>query len=61
MWATYAAKTLSNSTTIIIPGIGHLVTPQIRRARRAVFQSFLENPTSPDTSCVAGVTIPPFN
>src|ERR671933_198113 len=24
MWATYVAKTLRNSTTIIIPGIGHL-------------------------------------
>ena len=27
-WADYVAKTLSNSTTIIIPGIGHLVTAQ---------------------------------
>ncbi|MGO9454423.1 MAG: alpha/beta hydrolase [Candidatus Binataceae bacterium] len=60
MWAIYVAKTLSNSTTIIIPGIGHLVTPQSPCAQ-TVFQSFLENPTSPDTSCVAGLTPPPFN
>jgi len=60
MWATYVAKTLSNSTTIIIPGIGHLVTAQ-NACAQTVFQSFLENPTSPDTSCVAGQTIPPFN
>jgi len=60
MWATYVAKTLSNSTTIIIPGIGHLVTAQSTCAQ-TVFQSFLDNPPSPDTSCVAGVAIPPFN
>jgi pimeloyl-ACP methyl ester carboxylesterase len=60
MWATYAAKTLSNSTTIMIPGIGHLVTAQ-NACAQTVFQSFLESPTSPDTSCVAEQTIPPFN
>ena len=27
MWATYVARTLPKSSTIIIPGIGHLVTP----------------------------------
>lgn len=59
MWATYVAKTLSNSTTIIIPGIGHLVTPQSDCAQ-TVFKSFLENPTSPDTSCVNGLEPPPF-
>jgi pimeloyl-ACP methyl ester carboxylesterase len=59
MWATYVAKTLSNSTTIIIPGIGHLVTPQSDCAQ-TVFQYFLDNPTSPDTSCVNGLTPPPF-
>ena len=58
-WATYVAKTLSNSTTIIIPGIGHLVTPQSDCAQ-TVFKSFLENPTSPDTSCVNGLKPPPF-
>jgi pimeloyl-ACP methyl ester carboxylesterase len=60
MWATYVAKTLSKSTTIIIPGVGHLVTAQ-NQCAQTVFQSFLNNPTSPDTSCVAQQTIPPFN
>ena len=60
MWATYVAKTLSNSTTIIIPGIGHLVTAQSTCAQ-TVFNSFLEKPTSPDTSCVKGLKPPPFN
>jgi pimeloyl-ACP methyl ester carboxylesterase len=61
MWATYVAKTLRNSTTIIIPGIGHLVTAQSPCAQ-AVVREFLADPkTPPDTSCAAGVTIPPFN
>jgi pimeloyl-ACP methyl ester carboxylesterase len=60
MWATYVAKTLSNSTTIIIPDIGHLVTAQSTCAQ-TVFKSFLEKPTSPDTSCVKGLKPPPFN
>jgi pimeloyl-ACP methyl ester carboxylesterase len=60
MWASYVAKTLSNSTTIIIPGVGHLVTAQ-NQCAQTVFQSFLENPTSPNTGCVAQQTIPPFN
>jgi len=60
MWATYVANSLSNSTTIIIPGIGHLVTAQSACAQ-TVFQSFLDNPTSPDTSCVNGLEPPPFN
>ena len=61
MWAAYVAKTLPNSTTIIIPGIGHLVTAQSPCAEK-VAQAFLADPTTkPDTSCVAKVTIPPFN
>jgi len=61
MWAKFAATTLSNSTTIVIPGIGHWVLPQSRCAQ-CVLASFLSDPTTPpDTSCVAGVTIPPFN
>jgi pimeloyl-ACP methyl ester carboxylesterase len=61
MWATYVAKSLRNSTTVIIPGIGHLVTAQSPCAQTIV-RAFLANPTTPpDTSCVAKVTIPPFN
>jgi pimeloyl-ACP methyl ester carboxylesterase len=61
MWATYVAKNLRNSTTIIIPGIGHFVTPQSPCARTVV-REFLADPTTPpDTSCVASIKIPPFN
>jgi len=60
IWATYVARTLPNSTTLIIPGIGHFVTPQSPCAQTVV-REFLANPTiPPDTSCAAGVTIPPF-
>jgi pimeloyl-ACP methyl ester carboxylesterase len=61
MWAAYVAKTLPNSTTVIIPGIGHLVTAQSPCAQTVV-REFLSDPTTrPDTSCVAGVTISPFD
>ena len=61
MWATYVAKTLSNATTLIIPGIGHFVTAQSPCAQ-TVARAFLADPTTkPDTSCVAQVTMPPFN
>ena len=61
MWAAYVAKTLPNATTIIIPGIGHLVTAQSPCAEK-VAQAFLADPTTkPDTSCVAKVTLPAFN
>ncbi|HEY5088878.1 MAG TPA: alpha/beta hydrolase [Polyangia bacterium] len=61
MWARYVAKTLPNSTTVIIPGIGHLVTAQSPCAQTIV-REFLANPTMPpDTTCVATVTIPAFN
>jgi pimeloyl-ACP methyl ester carboxylesterase len=61
MWATYVAKTLRNSTTIIIPGIGHLVTAQSPCAQTVVREFIADPETPPDTSCAAGVTIPPFN
>ena len=61
MWATYVAKTLPNSTTLIIPGIGHFVTAQSPCAQTVV-RAFLADPSKrPDTSCAAGVTIPPFD
>ena len=59
-WAEYAAMTLENSTRIVIPGIGHWVTPQSECAQ-SVVRSFLSNPdVPPDTSCVAELTPPPF-
>jgi pimeloyl-ACP methyl ester carboxylesterase len=60
-WAVYAASTLQNSTTIVIPGIGHWVTPQSDCAQRVV-ASFLANPASPpDINCVAKLSPPSFN
>ena len=60
-WAVYAAGTLQNSTTIVIPGIGHWVTPQSKCAQ-SVLASFLSNPNvTPDTSCVKDLSPKPFN
>ena len=61
MWATYVAKTLRSSTTIVIPGIGHLVTAQSPCAQTVVREFLADPKTPPDTSCVAKVTIPPFD
>lgn len=59
-WAIYAASTLQNSTTIVIPGVGHWVTPQSDCAQE-VIASFLADPTkTPDTSCVANLSPKPF-
>ena len=61
IWATYVATTLPNSTVLIVPGIGHLVTAQSPCAQTVV-REFLADPTKhPDTSCVAEVSIPAFN
>lgn len=60
MWAKYAARTLPNSTTIVIPGVGHWATPQSPCAQKVV-ASFLADPNlPPDTSCVSKLTPPPF-
>ncbi|WP_406841434.1 alpha/beta fold hydrolase [Streptomyces sp. AHU1] len=58
-WGAYAARTLSRSTTVLIPGIGHWVVPQSPCAA-SVLTSFLTRPTAPDTRCVAGLTPKPF-
>ncbi|MET8096553.1 alpha/beta fold hydrolase [Streptomyces sp. NPDC005236] len=58
-WGAYAARTLSRSTTVRIPGIGHWVVPQSPCAQ-SVLASFLARPNAPDTSCVAGLTPKPF-
>ncbi|MFI5980635.1 alpha/beta fold hydrolase [Streptomyces sp. NPDC051555] len=54
-----AARTLSRSTSVVIPGIGHWVVPQSPCAQQ-VLASFFARPTEPDTGCVAGVTPQPF-
>lgn len=62
MTAKYAAQTLQNSTTIVIPGIGHWVTPQSPKCAQIVLAEFLDNQNAPpDTSCVAKLTPPPFD
>ncbi|MFF3209632.1 alpha/beta fold hydrolase [Streptomyces sp. NPDC002886] len=58
-WAPKTARTLSNSTTVQVPGIGHWVVPQSPCAQK-VLASFLADPTAPDTGCVAGLRWEPF-
>jgi pimeloyl-ACP methyl ester carboxylesterase len=68
-WAIYAAGTLENSTTVVIPGGGHgalfLIglpndSPAIPCAQ-SVVASFLANPMAPDTTCVDTLTTYPFS
>lgn len=58
-WGAYAARTLSRSTVVRIPGVGHWVVPQSSCAQR-VLASFLAHPSTPDTGCVAGLAPKPF-
>ncbi|MER7753285.1 alpha/beta fold hydrolase [Kitasatospora sp. NPDC097643] len=59
-WGPYTGRTLSRSTAVQIPGIGHFVVPQSPCAQ-AVLASFLADPTTPpDTCCVAGLEPKPF-
>ncbi|MET9959961.1 alpha/beta fold hydrolase [Streptomyces sp. NPDC006326] len=58
-YAKDASRTLSRSTSVLIPGIGHWVVPQSPCAQE-VLASFLARPTAPDTGCVAGLSPKPF-
>ncbi|MFI6497950.1 alpha/beta fold hydrolase [Nonomuraea typhae] len=58
-WARRTARTLSRSTIVAVPGIGHWVVPQSPCAQK-VLASFLARPAAPDTACVAGLTWEPF-
>ncbi|MFD8980057.1 alpha/beta fold hydrolase [Streptomyces sp. NPDC059564] len=58
-WARKAASSLSHSTTVQVPGIGHWVVPQSPCAQK-VLASFLARPSAPDTGCVAGLRWEPF-
>ncbi|WP_033820939.1 alpha/beta fold hydrolase [Kitasatospora sp. MBT63] len=58
-WGEYTARTLSRSTAVRIPGIGHFVVPQSPCAQ-SVLASFLAHPTAPDDCCVAGLEPAPF-
>jgi pimeloyl-ACP methyl ester carboxylesterase len=57
--AEHAAKTLSNSTVVVIPGVGHIVVPKSACAQQA-FAAFLANPKKPDTSCLRTLQPAPF-
>jgi len=74
-WAVYAASTLPNSTTVVIPGGGHGALflfglpdnppakpcPPPKPCAQHVVASFLSNPMAPpDTSCVADLCPAPF-
>lgn len=59
-WGAYAAGNLKNSTNIVIPGVGHWATYWSQCARD-VITSFLANPLSPNTSCVAMQMLPTFD
>ncbi|MEU6310953.1 alpha/beta fold hydrolase [Streptomyces sp. NPDC047014] len=58
-WAKGVAAGLPRSTSVVVPGIGHWVVPQSPCAQR-VLGSFFARPTTPDTSCVAGLEPAPF-
>ncbi|AZM87992.1 alpha/beta fold hydrolase [Streptomyces sp. W1SF4] len=58
-YAKDASRTLSRSTSVLIPGIGHWVVPQSKCAQQ-VLASFLARPAAPDTGCVAGLAPAPF-
>lgn len=58
-WGRYAASTLPNSTYVTIDGMTHWVIAQ-SPCGQEIFQSFLTNPSSPDTSCAAETGPEPF-
>ncbi|WP_407835247.1 alpha/beta hydrolase [Streptomyces sp. DSM 116496] len=58
-WAKDAARHLSRSTAVEVPGIGHWVVQQSSCAQ-SVPTSFLARPTAPDTTCVDGLEPEPF-
>ncbi|GHI82891.1 alpha/beta hydrolase [Streptomyces xanthophaeus] len=58
-WAKGVARNLSNSTSVLVPGIGHWVVPQSPCAQ-SVLASFFARPTAPDTRCVDGLEPQPF-
>jgi pimeloyl-ACP methyl ester carboxylesterase len=57
--ARIAARTLSNSTYVEIPGQGHVVLNTSECAGE-VFVSFMRTPTAPDTGCVDELRVPKF-
>jgi pimeloyl-ACP methyl ester carboxylesterase len=59
-YAAAAAAGLPNSRSLLFPGLGHAVLFQSECAR-AIFVSFFDQPAGGyDSSCVDGLTVPPF-
>jgi pimeloyl-ACP methyl ester carboxylesterase len=58
-WARDAARTLTRSTIVRIPGVGHSVLPRSECAQ-SIEASFLADPTSPSTACAARLAPPLF-
>ena len=58
-WGKIAARTLPNSTDVVIPGVGHFAASVSGCAQR-VIASFLAKPNVPDTSCVGALRPPSF-
>ncbi|MFF4364573.1 alpha/beta hydrolase [Streptomyces sp. NPDC001594] len=58
-WGEHAARTLSKSKVITIPGLGH-GAGIFSSCGQQVVASFLRTPLAPGTSCVAGVSPKPF-
>jgi pimeloyl-ACP methyl ester carboxylesterase len=58
-WARLAARTLTNSTVLVFPGIGHAVTVASPCAQQ-VYASFVATPRAPDRACVAKLSPPTF-
>ncbi len=58
-WGQIAARTLPNSTVVVIPGVGHFAASVSPCAQR-VIASFLTEPNAPDTSCVGALRPPDF-
>jgi pimeloyl-ACP methyl ester carboxylesterase len=60
-YAAEAAKTLSNSTHIVFPGIGHGASRWASTCFATVMAGFLDRPTATvDDSCVNTLAVPPF-
>ena len=58
-WGKIAARTLPNSTDVVIPGVGHFAA-SVSRCAQKVIASFLAKPDAPDTSCVGASRPPSF-
>jgi pimeloyl-ACP methyl ester carboxylesterase len=57
-WGYYAARTLSRSTVVTLPGVAH--GAYYNSCGASVITSFFDHPRAPDTRCVASLRPPPF-